>query len=159
MRNIVLARVDERLIHGQVMTSWLKLSSANVILVIDAASATNSFLKRILFAAAPKDVELLVMTEAEAAVYLKEDSPPDEKVLVLAKVPKPFLEMVDSGVTISELILGNMGGAAGRKRFNRSISASADEVQCFKDLVDRGVHVYCQMVPSDPKEDVKKILK
>ena len=159
MRNIVLARVDERLIHGQVMTSWLKLTSANVILVIDTASATNAFLKRILFAAAPKDVELLVMTEAEAAAYLKEDSPSGEKVLVLAKVPKPFLEMVDSGVALPELVLGNMGGAPGRKRFNRSISASAEEIQCFKDLVDRGVYVYCQMVPSDSKEDVRKIMK
>lgn len=159
MRNIVLARVDERLIHGQVMTSWLKLCNANVILVIDAASATNAFLKRILFAAAPKDVELLVMTEAEAAAYLKEDSPSGEKVLILAKVPQPFLAMVDSGVEIPELILGNMGGAPGRKRFNRSISASPAEIQCFKDLTDRGMLVYCQMVPSDSKEDVRKILK
>ena len=53
MRNVVLTRVDERLIHGQVMTSWLKLCNANVILIIDAGSASNAFLKRILFAAAP----------------------------------------------------------------------------------------------------------
>lgn len=63
MRNVVLTRVDERLIHGQVMTSWLKLCNANVILIIDAGSASNAFLKRILFAAAPKDVELQVMNE------------------------------------------------------------------------------------------------
>ena len=54
MRNVVLTRVDERLIHGQVMTSWLKLCNANVILIIDAGSASNAFLKRILFAAAKK---------------------------------------------------------------------------------------------------------
>ena len=159
MRNIVLTRVDERLIHGQVMTSWLKLCNANVIVIIDAASATNAFLKRILFAAAPKDVELLVMTEADAAAYLKEDSPAGEKVLILSKVPQPLLQMVKSGVAIPEIILGNMGGAPGRKRFNKSISASPEEIQTFKDLIDQGVNVYCQMVPSDSKEDVKKLLK
>ena len=79
MRNVVLTRVDERLIHGQVMTSWLKLCNANVILIIDAGSASNAFLKRILFAAAPKDVELQVMNEADAAAYLKEDSPAGER--------------------------------------------------------------------------------
>ena len=126
MRNIVLTRVDERLIHGQVMTSWLKLCNANVIVIIDAASATNAFLKRILFA---------------------------------AKVPQPLLQMVKSGVAIPEIILGNMGGAPGRKRFNKSISASPEEIQTFKDLIDQGVNVYCQMVPSDSKEDVKKLLK
>lgn len=159
MRNIVLTRVDERLIHGQVMTSWLKLCSANVIVVIDAPSATNAFLKRILFAAAPKDVELQVMTEAEAALWLKEDSPAGEKVLILSKVPQPLLEMVKSGVEIGEIILGNMGGGPGRKRFNRSINATADEVQCFRDLIGLGVNVYCQMVPSDSKDDVRKLLK
>ena len=111
MRNIVLTRVDERLIHGQVMTSWLKLCNANVIVIIDAASATNAFLKRILFAAAPKDVELQVMTEADAATYLKEDSPAGEKVLILSKVPQPLLQMIKSGVAIPEIVLGNMGGA------------------------------------------------
>ena len=155
MRNVVLTRVDERLIHGQVMTSWLKLCNANVILIIDA----NAFLKRILFAAAPKDVELQVMNEADAAAYLKEDSPDGEKVLVLSKTPQPLLAMVRSGIEIKEIILGNMGGAPGRKHFNKSISASADEIQAFRDLVDAGVYVYCQMVPSDAKEDVKKLLK
>ena len=155
MRNVVLTRVDERLIHGQVMTSWLKLCNANVILIIDAGSASNAFLKRILFAAAPKDVELQVMNEADAAAYLKEDSPAGEKVLVLSKTPQPLLAMVRSGIEIKEIILGNMG----RKHFNKSISASADEIQAFRDLVDAGVYVYCQMVPSDAKEDVKKLLK
>ena len=151
MRNVVLTRVDERLIHGQVMTSWLKLCNANVILIIDAGSASNAFLKRILFAAAPKDVELQVMNEA--------DAPAGEKVLVLSKTPQPLLAMVRSGIEIKEIILGNMGGAPGRKHFNKSISASADEIQAFRDLVDAGVYVYCQMVPSDAKEDVKKLLK
>ena len=149
MRNVVLTRVDERLIHGQVMTSWLKLCNANVILIIDAGSASNAFLKRIL----------QVMNEADAAAYLKEDSPAGEKVLVLSKTPQPLLAMVRSGIEIKEIILGNMGGAPGRKHFNKSISASPDEIQAFRDLVDAGVYVYCQMVPSDAKEDVKKLLK
>ncbi len=159
MRNIVLTRVDERLIHGQVMTSWLKLCCANVILIIDSASATNAFLRRILFAATPKDVELLVMTEADAAAYLKEDSAAGEKVLVLSKTPQPLLAMLQSGVPLQEIILGNMGGGPGRKRFNKSISASAEEIQAFRDIVALGVNVYCQMVPSDSKEDVRKLLK
>ena len=80
-------------------------------------------------------------------------------MLILSKVPQPLLQMIKSGVAIPEIVLGNMGGAPGRKRFNKSISASPEEVQAFQDLVDLGVNVYCQMVPSDSKEDVKKFLK
>lgn len=158
MRNVVLTRIDERLIHGQVMTSWLKLCSANVVLIIDAVSASNAFLKRILFAAKPADVELLVMNEADAAVYLKDDSPAGEKVMILTKVPKPLLTILRDGVALKEIILGNMGGSAGRKRFNKNISASAEEVQDFRDIVAAGTSIYCQMVPSDAKEDIKKLL-
>lgn len=158
MRNVVLTRIDERLIHGQVMTSWLKLCAANVILIIDSASATNAFLKRILVAAAPKDVELQIMTEADAAAYLKEDSAPGEKVLILSKTPGPLLYALKEGVKLEEIILGNMGGGPGRSRFNKNISASPAEVQDFRDIIAMGSSIYCQMVPSDSKEDVKRLL-
>lgn len=158
MRNIVLTRIDERLIHGQIMTSWLKLCSANVILIIDSASATNAFLKRILFAAAPKNIELLVMTEEEANSYLKEDSPAGEKVLILSKTPGPLLHALQNGVELEEIILGNMGGGAGRSRFNKNISASPAEIQDFRDITALGVPIYCQMVPSDSKEDIQRLL-
>ena len=157
MRNVVLTRIDERLIHGQIMTSWLKLCSANKILIIDKMSATNAFMKRILFAAAPKDIELLVMQEDEAAAWLKEDADPGEKVLVLTKVPKPLLDMIQAGIPFTEIILGTMGGAAGRKRFNKNISASPEEIGHLKEIVAAGVKIYCQMVPSDSKEDIVKL--
>lgn len=55
------------------------------------------------------------MNEADAAAYLKEDSPAGEKVLVLSKTPQPLLAMVRSGIEIKEIILGNMGGRARQK--------------------------------------------
>lgn len=158
MRNIVMARVDERLIHGQVMTSWLKVTDANTVLVVDGPSASNAFLRRILFAAAPKNIELQVMGEEDAAAYLAQESPAGERVFLLAKTPGPFLRLIRGGIRPQEVILGNMGGAAGRKRFSRSINASDAEIGEFRDILAAGVGLYCQMVPTDPKEDVKKLL-
>lgn len=158
MRNIVLSRIDERLIHGQVMTSWIKIANPNKVLVIDNASASNAFLKRILFAAAPKNMELLVMTNEEAFAWLKEDADAGERIFILTKTPKPFLEAIRNGVKIDEIILGNMGGAAGRKRFNKNVNASDAEIQDFRDIIAEGTNLFAQMVPSDSKEDVRKLL-
>lgn len=158
MRNIVMARVDERLIHGQVMTSWLKGTDANTVLVVDGPSAASAFLRRILFAAAPKNITLQVMGEEDAAEYLKEEAGAEERVFLLAKTPGPFLRLIRGGVPLREVILGNMGGAAGRKRFSRSINASDAEIQEFRDILAAGAGLFCQMVPTDPKEDVKKLL-
>ena len=157
MKNIVLARIDERLIHGQVMTGWIKMCDANAILVIDDASANNAFLKRILFAAAPKETELFVKTTQDGIAYLKEDSE-NEKVLVLAKTPGPFLQAIKEGVTFKEINLGNMGGAPNRKRFNKNVNASDEEIAEFKAIIDAGVPIYLQMVPSDSKVDISTLL-
>lgn len=158
MRNVVSARIDERLIHGQVMTSWMRLYMPNSILIVDAASASNAFLSRILFAAAPKDVELHVMNETDAEMYLKEASAPSERLMILAKTPAPFLKLIESGLPFEEIILGNMGGAPGRKRFNKNISASENEIAVFRKIVEAGTPIYCQMVPTDSKENITELL-
>ena len=88
MRTIVANRIDERLIHGQVMTSWIKQYDPNKILIIDAASANNTFLSRILFAAAPKNLELLIKTEEQAISYLQEPSDEGERESLFSQRPQ-----------------------------------------------------------------------
>ncbi len=156
MRNIIFTRIDERLIHGQVATSWLKVTSPDTILVIDDATAKNAFSTRILRAATPKGYDLKVMTLEDAKTYLKEETE-GEKVFVLTKVPAPLLKLIQSGVHFNEIILGNMGGGAGRKRFNKNVNATDQEVQDLKDIVELGTPVYAQMVPTDSKVDIKKM--
>ena len=156
MRNIIFTRIDERLIHGQVATSWLKVTSPDTILVIDDATSSNSFSTRILRAATPKGYDLKVMTLVDAEKWLKEESE-GERVFILTKVPSPLLKLIQSGIKFNEIILGNMGGGAGRKRFNKNVNASDSEVQDLKDIVELGTPVYAQMVPTDSKVDIKKL--
>ena len=157
MQNIVLTRIDERLIHGQVITSWLKLANPNTILIMDDVSAGNAFAKRILFAAAPKNIEMKVMGVDEAIEYLKGEQE-NEKIFVMAKVPGPILKAVKEGVEFKEVNLGNMGGGPGRKRFNKNVNASDQEVSELQEIVESGVYVYAQMVPTDTKIDLKNLL-
>ena len=121
MKNIVFTRIDERLIHGQVITSWIKVNDINTIVVVDDATATNTFAKRILFAAAPKSITLKVFKLNEAIEYLLGEHE-EEKIMLMTKVPHPILELLNAGVEIKEVNLGNMGGAAGRKRFNLNVN-------------------------------------
>lgn len=157
MKNIVFTRIDERLIHGQVITSWIKVNDINTIVVVDDATATNTFAKRILFAAAPKSITLKVFKLNEAIEYLLGEHE-EEKIMLMTKVPHPILELLNAGVEIKEVNLGNMGGAAGRKRFNLNVNASDAEVQDFKDIIAKGTDMYAQMVPSDKKIELTKLL-
>ena len=158
MRNVVLARIDERLIHGQVCTSWLKMTEANVIAIVDDAVAKDMFQLRILKAAAPKGAKLKVFNTKDGAEWLKEDSDNKEKVFVITKVPNVYLDLVNEGVDIKAVQLGNMGMKEGRKKFNKNVSASEEEVAAFKELVDKGVDVYQQMTHTDSKVPVTKVI-
>lgn len=157
MKNIVMARIDERLIHGQVATSWLKIIPANTVVVVDEASANNAFLTRILKAACPKDLDMKVFTNQQAAEYLLGEHE-NESVFLLAKVPGPILYLMQQGVVIKEVILGNMGGNPSRKRLTRDVNASPEEIEQFKQIIAMGTPIYGQMIPADSKVNVSKIL-
>ena len=158
MKNIVLARIDERLIHGQVATQWLNLIAANTIVVADDKIPTDNFMTMILKAVCPRNCELHLLTAEEAAEFLKGD-PGTERVFLVTKGPEAMLKMIENGCEFKEIVLGNMGNAPGRKMFNRNVSASEDEINCFKEIVAKGVPIYQQMVPIDAKVDIDGLLK
>lgn len=158
MKNVVLARIDERLIHGQVATQWLKLIGANTILVADEKIPTDNFQTMILQAVCPRNCKLHLLTPSDAAKFI-EGEPGSEKIFIISKGPEAMLKMIEEGSELKEIILGNMGSAPGRKMFNRNVSASEAEVQCFMDIISKGVPIYQQMVPADSKVDVQNLLK
>ena len=158
MKNIVLARIDERLIHGQVATQWLNLIAANTIVVADDKIPTDNFMTMILKAVCPRNSQLHILTASEAAEFLKGE-PGTERISLVTKGPEAMLKMIEEGCEFEEIILGNMGNAPGRKMFNRNVAASDEEVECFRQIINKGVPIYQQMVPADKKVDIQGFLK
>ena len=86
MKNIVLIRIDDRLIHGQVVTQWIKDTNGNRILIVDDKLVNDRMMMRILKAAAPPGVKVEVMTVADAETELKQDAVPGENKIGRAHV-------------------------------------------------------------------------
>ena len=158
MRNIVLARIDDRLIHGQVVTSWVKQTNANRIIIVDNPLTKDVFMQRLLKAAAPSGISVNILTTEDAVKFLKEDPAAGENVIILVKVPEAIEALIDGGVVLDKVILGGMGAKEGRSRFNKNVSASSKEVECIKRILEKGVSMYYQMVPNEKAVDVKKII-
>lgn len=157
MKELVLVRIDDRLIHGQVVTQWIKTCHANVIYVIDDALKTNTLMNRVLKAAAPPGVQVLVQTADEAIESLMGEPGKNEKVLILVKIPQVLEKLIDNGVQIPKIILGGMGLTAARKRFHKNVAASEEEVECMKRIVSKGVPIFYQIVPSDSALNIEKL--
>lgn len=158
MQQIVLTRIDDRLIHGQVMTSWLNFTGANKIMVIDDQTAADPFLKTVLKSAVPANVGLGLFDIDKAADRLLKGFKEGDKVIILVKFPKTILDLIERGVKFETLNIGGMGSRPERSKFYKNISASEDEKVYLKQIIDSGCKVGIQIIAENTVVDVEKLL-
>ncbi|TLF38870.1 PTS sugar transporter subunit IIB [Lacticaseibacillus zeae] len=156
MQNLVLTRIDDRLIHGQVMTAWSRITHAEQVLVIDDAVAKDDFMINVLENAIPDTMAIGVFNKEDGVQFLSE--PLEAPTIILAKVPETLEYLVDHGIDIKEIDLGGMGAKQGRERLYHTISTSPQENESFERLIDKGVHVFIQIMPQNEKVELKDLL-
>ncbi|BEU88620.1 PTS sugar transporter subunit IIB [Selenomonas sp. TAMA-11512] len=147
MRNVVLARVDDRLIHGEVVSVWTPTLSVNRIAVVDDGVAADAFNTRVIKGLAPEGVKCFVWSVATAVEKLKGDPKKDERMMILTKTPITFLRLVEGGIGLKEVNLGGMGLRDARRTFIKNVACDEEEIEAIKRLDARGVRVYYQLVP------------
>lgn len=160
MKCIALARIDDRLIHGQVVTNWIKVTDTTDIYVVDDQLVNDVLMKRVLNAAAPKGIPVSILTVEESIAKLKEEPSSDkERILILTKFPQPYEKMLEEGIKLEKIILGGMGMRGNRKQIHRNISANDEEIECMKRIIAKGTPIVYQLTNKDSADDVQKYLK
>jgi mannose/fructose/N-acetylgalactosamine-specific phosphotransferase system component IIB len=154
---VVLYRIDDRLIHGQVMTAWAKVTNANHVIIIDDQVVKDAFMCKILTMAAPRDMSVEILCVEDGIARLKNPGDSGKKNIVLMKVPAVALKLVEAGVNMPFLNVGGMGAGPGRKPLFRNISASPEEVEQLKKIESLGVPVQLQIVPDDKVTPLSKV--
>lgn len=149
MLEIALFRIDDRLIHGQVMTNWVKYAGAKRIIIVDDSVARDQFSLQLFKLAAPPGIAVEALTIADAVTRLTDPNQPNEKVVILVKNPTAPLELLNAGARYERLNVGGMGVAPGRKAYYRNISMSDDELQTLRAIQSRGVPVEFRILPDD----------
>ena len=144
-----LVRIDDRLIHGQVVAGWLRALGGKRIVIVDDATARDEFLREVLTLAAPQGVPVEVLDVAGGAARCLELAATPEPVIVLARSPRTILGLRQAGVPIDVVDLGGMGAGPGRKRIHKTISMSSDEIRDVRQLEQLGTRVEVQIVVDD----------
>lgn len=156
MQNLVLTRIDDRLIHGQVMTKWIKETGAENVVIIDDATSKNEFVINVFEQAIPEDIGIGVFNKEDGVKFFSQ--PLEAPTMILVKVPETIEYLINHGVDIKDLDLGGMGAKDGRSTLYQYISTSHEEDQCFYRLLDKGMNVYVQIVPQNEKQPIKPLL-
>ena len=157
MDNLIFSRIDDRLIHGQVCTAWLKsLPTVKHVLVVDDKTAKDPFMGEMFALLIPEHISIEVRTIEEAIKIMKDGLP--KPTMMIVKVPDTIKQLVDSGIDIDFLNIGGMGMTAGRKKLFQNISASDAERDIFRELIAKGVKIEVQIIPAAKQTDISKLL-
>lgn len=154
---IVMSRVDERLIHGQMALAWLRKYPVDTVVVIDDDSANDMMKTMLLKMAVSGTVECYVATLADAKALIEEHM--GENLFLCAKSPRVFLELLRQGLAIPQINVGGLYAAEGRKQYYTSIfldDALKADILALEEFPTKVEH---RMVPTDSEADILAELK
>lgn len=159
---IKLARIDFRLIHGQIVTTWMQQVSADSILIIDDDLSKDKFLAQIYLNAAPPGVKVAVRSKKNAINNFKKQVFKNKKLLILFKSVESAADTILGGVDLDSLQIGGLGAGTNKIRISNDLSLSPEEYNLLKQVADKGVEVYFQVTPRSSRitfEEVTKTMK
>ncbi|WP_394873121.1 PTS system mannose/fructose/N-acetylgalactosamine-transporter subunit IIB [Clostridium butyricum] len=158
MEGITHIRIDDRLIHGQVATMWTNELGATRIMVINDEVANNDMQKSLLRMAAPPNVSTSIITKETAVKNISDGKYRGQKVFIVVKSPLDILYLLNNGLDIKEINVGNMSAKSNTEVIKTTISVTKEEKEAFKELIERGVEVTAIMTPGAPKVYLKDSL-
>lgn len=157
---IVHVRIDYRLIHGQVITKWLKQCGATKIVIIDDKLATDEFLSSVYRMAAPTGIDVDIVGVATAQKRWETGNfYGGAPVLLLFKTVDMAKAAVDAGIAFKELQVGGLENRPGRKVVHNQISLDAQDAEKLASVEAKGVRVYFQTIPGEEPESLEKVTK
>lgn len=146
MAQIVLTRIDNRLIHGQIVTEWCSYVQADVVLVANDAVARDSLRQSLMKMAAPASILTRYYTLAQTIQVLKK-STSDQRVVLLCETPQDILTLVKGGVPIQKVNVGNMHMAKGKHRIATTVAIDENDQAVFRKLKEYGVEFEIRRTP------------
>ena len=152
---LVLTRIDSRLIHGQVATSWVKATKPEAIFAVNDDVAEDKIRKSLLLQVAPEGVKSFVIpVEKAIAVYKYAKT----KVMLLVTCPADVVRLIEGGVDIKTVNVGGMTFKEGDKLISKAVAINKDDLEAFNKLRSMGVELDMRQLVTSAKEDINSKL-
>ena len=161
MQDIICYRIDDRLIHGQVAAVWTKHLKQTRIVVIDDEANGSNLQKQMLRLACPPGIKLSVLSIQKAVRNFADHKYDGDKIMAISKNPETVIRLIEAGFgpfMPKEIVVGNMSGAKTKRQIAKGFNVDANDVDAFQKIGESGVNVYYQLLPANPKEEVKNML-
>lgn len=154
---IKMLRVDYRLIHGQVAVSWTANLAADAILLVSDTLENDPIRQETLLLAKPANIKLVAKNTADAIEVLQSGKTDKYKLFIVCETIESAAKIAKT-CDIKEINLGNVAFASGKQKLDKAIYLNHEETRILKEMINQGIKVFIQMVPSDRQIDVASLL-
>jgi mannose/fructose/N-acetylgalactosamine-specific phosphotransferase system component IIB len=157
--SVALVRIDDRLVHGQVVEGWLRLMRLNHIVVASDVVSADETQKALYFLAVPHGVALQCLSITEAAAEWQRDAWGEDKVIVLLSNPEDTLRLLEAGAPIHSVNVGGLHFREGRVQVLKAVSLDDRDVAALRGLSSRRVALEARPLPLDEPIDLRSYLE
>lgn len=154
MSNILLTRIDDRLIHGQVVSQWCNELKPDWMLVVNDAVAKDEGEQELMNMVAPAYAQTRYLT-TEEAIYTLNHADEDQKIMILVANPEDALQLIEGGVSIKKVNIGNMDMKEGKHIVASGVAVDDKDLDAFKKMEDCGVELEIKKVPGMKAESLE----
>jgi mannose/fructose/N-acetylgalactosamine-specific phosphotransferase system component IIB len=155
---IVLVRIDDRLLHGQVAVGWAPALKATRIVIADDEVAALSWEADLYREAGPSGVDVRVLSLAAADRLLRAAAPEADRTILLVRSPEALLALLERGLEVSEVNVGGLHHEEERKQFLPYVWLSKADAAALRKIAARGVRLSARAVPGNAAVDLLPLL-
>lgn len=156
--DIQLFRIDDRLIHGQVVIGWASYLKSQNILLCDDSVAENDWEKELYLSVVPEGLQPFIFSVDQLAGFLNDENQSLDKTIILVNSPLTVERLVEKNIQLREINVGGIHFREGRKKCLPYLYLSDPEITSFRRCMEKGLVFYCQDVPNARAVPLQKVL-
>jgi PTS system mannose-specific IIB component len=155
--SIILARVDDRLIHGQVVQGWLNSIDVDTILVVSNTAAEDEMQKMLMMLAIPSNIHIDIKNLNNAVSSFADYS--DSKLFIITASVCDIFRMIELGVAINSINIGGMHFSKGKRQLMYNVFVDNEDIEYLYKIYLRGIEVEGRVLPKDERENIIQLIE
>ena len=137
---------------------WTASVGANLLLVANDEVSKDEFRQSLMDMAAPAAAQTRYFS-IEKTINIIHKASPSQMIALICENPQDVLKLVEGGVPIKKVNIGNMHMAEGKKQVSKAVCVDQSDVDAFKKLKELGIELEIRRVPSESAEDINKLFE
>ena len=154
---IVLSRIDDRLIHGQVVEGWVNYLKATCIFVADDRVASNAFQRSVMELSVPQGLKVAIGRVDDICSQLRTADLNADRIILLFSDPADVLRAISSGLDCRVINIGGMHYVPGKRKLLDVLAVDDQDLAALKELAEKGIKVNVQTVPTQRPVPIEKV--